>query len=638
MFPRPRFAASAVEVLRKSQKRLNDLYAELVRSFETTDDAACTSCNITGWRVVLRLEEELVRRQRSQDIEDLFAVSDRWWEESDGGETDLSGDALHSGDVKMRWAAARKRYVGQDHVWDSLTRHFLNVSIFNVEKPTVIVLFGPSGYGKSEAARLIACALHGCKPSRAETDGYLVHIHLPSFCTKDSIYSLVDPPAAHVGEGLLLSALRRNNEAVVVLDEFEKGAAEAIQHLWLSAFQKHGTLRSLKDASRTVSTDRVTFVLTCNIAAEVIQRDEGRYLGASTEEERKAIRDEWVELCRAVCRDTMHEPFVNRVDYFLPFAPYTAKEKEKFVKLQLSRIMLDQQRRGIQLCVTPNLVKVLSSQLKTFHSSHVEGKLMPLLMKVHQRKWGRAVLTSEERVCGQLYVVVPVTERCDGEETWETLHRGLASLAVYEKPKNITLMPHSEAPRTTEGAIVDPVKHTPLEATEASLMSGVGKNSDGHSSFTDRSSFKARSKSLSVDVRRVSHSKKELDCLMSLETELERKLRVDLEKAEALLVEKDLEISYLKEKVLRLEKIVAVLLANVLCFAFLLSMIVGMKTVLIISIALLVSMTLLVGMPFKLLISSLSVLYGILGPYGSAAGVGVVSVWLISTARSAAYC
>lgn len=300
---------------------------------------------------------------------------------------------------EARWQENRGQYIGQEHIWSSLYQHFTTMAAFGeeAEKPTVIVLFGPSGLGKSELAKRLACALHSVSPSDAESSGKLVHIHMPSFCTNDSIYSLVDPPAAHVGDGILLSALMAHPDAVVVLDEFEKSTTSAVQHLWLSAFQKNGMLRSLKNAARSVSTVKTTFVLTCNTVADSIAEDADVYLNG-TSKEKSALRDSWIAQCRQHCTAVLGAPFVNRVDFFFPVIPYTKEERDQFVVLQLDPIIAAQAAKKRWIAVAPSCVSVLANQLDSFHAPTVELSVKPLLLKMIHHHWEYAVLAAVQRM------------------------------------------------------------------------------------------------------------------------------------------------------------------------------------------------------------------------------------------------
>lgn len=320
-------------------------------------------------------------------------------------------DASSSHFSTTAWDRYRAQYVGQDIIWNTLRTHFSTINTFDADKPTVILLFGPSGLGKSELAKCLTSALHNIPPDELEASGKLVHIHMPSFCTKDSIYSLVDPPAAHVGDGILLSALIHHPDAVVVLDEFEKTTTSAVQHLWLSAFQKQGVLRSLKVASRSVKTTKTTFVLTCNLASDSILKQSKRYLEQVNEEGKEVLRQQFIKECRQACRELLGDPFVNRVDFFFPVLPYSMQERETFILQLLMRVLYSQRKKGRFVAPSVTCVRAFSrEQLTTFHGSKVEEIVRQRMMAMVHHGWTHGVLTAVKgiRKAEWDYVLVPV--------------------------------------------------------------------------------------------------------------------------------------------------------------------------------------------------------------------------------------
>ncbi|ORC90909.1 uncharacterized protein TM35_000073330 [Trypanosoma theileri] len=668
----PRYAETAVQSFRHLQESIGESAATV-----TPRGGRGAACNIIKWDIMQRIENVLVRRQRETDVLDLLSIKERWWlppttpssvstnqstsrRNSNNSSSSMASTsvAASSGTTQLsnltpeeRWALVPSQYIGQEHIWATLQTHFLSSDVFNAEKPTVIVFFGPSGFGKSEMARRIACVIHGKEPSNVESSGKLVHIHLPSFCTRDSIYSLVDPPAAHVGEGVLLTALRKNDDAVVVLDEFEKGTADAIQNLWLSAFQKKGTLRSLKDASRSVSTEKTTFILTCNIASDTILRNKDKYLRA-TAEEQAAMRAEWTEVCKEVCRKTMHDPFVNRVDYFFPFVPYTEEEKERFIQMQLRRILLDQRSKDRHIYITPRMVKAIAAKLQSFHASTIEGVVRPLLVEVIQKKWTGAVLTVEEHVSGTVFVAIPTTTTTTGETkeggsviSWDSIPDGERALAVYDNQEESKLSTRTKRKTTTTTTTAS------SSSTTTTTTKSVGV--DDITTSTPKGKEKEETRTKTVETKeKVLRDKQpvvssiihhtptviEKEKILQLEKNVQKDLELELKKANELILQKDMEITYLKEKVLCLEKLLAVLLISTLTCLFVLSLIVGVKIVLVISFFIILAIYLLIGMRMELLLGALRVLYGILGPFGSALAVVALSLWTSQAIRNSMIC
>eukprot|EP00796_Vickermania_ingenoplastis_P005910 gene5910-4225_t len=602
-------------------------------------------------QLLSNLYADLMQRQLSNQASNL-SQSQKVLQEMHqlGKDRDAAVNSISSASsFSSRWAACRSQYIGQHHIWQALRSHFKNAHAFHAEKPTVIVLFGPSGLGKSELAKRLAAGLHGLQESQLEPSGKLVHIHMPSFCTKDSIYSLVDPPAAHVGDGMLLSAILQHPDAVVVLDEFEKSTIAPVQHLWLSAFQKNGVLRSLKNASRSVSTAHTTFVLTCNLADTLIQDAAGEYLNG-TAQEQEALRAAFTRACRDACRDLFGEPFVNRVDFFFPVVPYTTEERHRFVLLLLERLLSPQKAKGRHVAVTSECVEALVSQLTTFHAATVEEAVKPLLVTMMQRRWRRAVLTAVAGIkeAQPRLVLVPADQQdeeegvpsSDTEEDlsvseaveegavgellrdrhgallcWDQLDGGKAWLSVWFsesdehaassqglRPTLLSQRQGSTTPKPPDGAF----KH---RATTSGAANGTGSTP-------------------SAELRMIKEMNVEKDVLMSTELEKEVARLLDVVR------EKDLEIDSLKKKDKLMTKALGVVTLALLFSSLLMSVFLGVKMTLIFYAVVTVALVVLLEVPLKLLWDALKALYSILGPFRFFFLMGLLLPLLLWTARS----
>ncbi|CAD2218139.1 AAA domain (Cdc48 subfamily)/AAA domain (dynein-related subfamily), putative [Angomonas deanei] len=539
------------------------------------------------------------------------------------------------------WTAQRQQYIGQPFAWRAVQEVFLHGGLLERRKANVLLFFGPSGYGKSELARRIAVALHGTE--EVEAEGKLLMIHMPSYCTRDSIYSLVDPPAAHVGDGMLLSALLKQKDAVIILDEFEKSTADSIQNLWLSAFQKNGTIRSLKQKDRCVSTVETTFILTCNLCDDMIQQDRHAFLRA-TPSEQQQYTQRYIRQCKEKCTTLFGEPFVNRVDYFLPFVPYSEAERRQFVLLQLERILGYQTTKQRTLFVTHRFVDQLVKIVTTFHANKVEEVLKPLLIYMSSKKWNKAVLTAtvmyvedqEEAaaadggdaprvgfydVHGQntkvRFSLLPTvrgeaaTEAHQGGLTyWEDFPGGKECVERWEKEVEELKQGKDKTPPPTAAAapverpkeVEDVIVNAPTSATGAVFQGN--------------------------------REEKEMELI----TEKEVQLHKELVAAKELLVQKDKEIALLKEKVLLLEKLVALLVCALLSCVLVLSFVVGLKLALLWLAFLFFVGAVVFHIPLSVLIGALSSFFRFLGPVkGSVLAVCLIS-WVWAGVKQRVYC
>ncbi|KPI83555.1 hypothetical protein ABL78_7412 [Leptomonas seymouri] len=628
------------------------------------------------WPVVGELEVALVHRQHEADVQHCLssegdALLSTLRQMREKRETLCStaepSELAPTLSASERWATGASQYIGQRHIWAQLRSHFLSAGVFDADKPTVLVFFGPSGYGKSELAKRVASVLHNCPMPELESSGKMVYIHLPSFCTKDSIYSLVDPPAAHVGSGILLSALQKHPDAVVVLDEFEKSTAESINNLWLSAFQKNGVLRSLKEASRSVSTVRTTFILTCNISAESIVAREDLYLKASAADQ-DTMRNLFVTQCKDVCREAMGDPFVNRVDYFFPFMPYTRVERRQFVCLLLERLLSSQAKKDRYLYPTPRFVETMVDKLRTFHAATLEETVRSQVMCMVQAGWTSAVLTVERRIGCEVVILLPITTTTKvsgilptlvpshdaGEvyndnssdsgraypllvEAWDSLPGGAEALQKWRDALSPVAAAAAPMPEREAAAPCPP--SSPLAPLSSRTVKSEGVKADA--------AAEPRAAVIASAPRPLRKAAQPCDSPL-LEKQYEREYTVDkkkimeleneLEKMRDLVKQRDLEIVVLKEKVLLLQKaLAAVVLALMTCLCFL-AVLIGLKLTLLFALGMLGVVVLVLGVPLTLLLEAMQALFRVLGPFKSGVLVLLVLTWMAKASKSIRPC
>ncbi|KPA83198.1 hypothetical protein ABB37_02884 [Leptomonas pyrrhocoris] len=630
----------------------------------TTGAATASAPLVALWPVFGEVEVALAHRQHEADVlrclssdgDALFSTLRQMREKREmlrsAAAPSASAPALSANE---RWTGGASQYIGQRHIWTQLRSHFLSAGVFDADKPTVLVFFGPSGYGKSELAKRVASVLHECPMSELESSGKMVYIHMPSFCTKDSIYSLVDPPAAHVGSGILLSALQKHNDAVVVLDEFEKSTAESINNLWLSAFQKNGVLRSLKEASRSVSTVRTTFILTCNIADKSIASREDLYLNASAADQEK-IRSLFVTQCKDVCRETLGDPFVNRVDYFFPFMPYTRAERRQFVCLLLERLLSGQAKKGRHLYPTPSFVEAMVDKLHTFHAATLEEAVRSQVMYMVQAGWTSAVLTVERRIGGEVVVLLPTTttstkapndlsstsvsrQGADAdadasgsgstrthsliEEAWDALPGGAEALQKWTRASSPAAAA-APSPPPSPPPVATKAEEVQVERIAESPAAVIG------SAPPPRRQVEQSSDSLLLEREYEHEYATDKKKIVELEKELER--------TRELVKQRDLEIVTLKEKVLLLQKALAVVvlaLASCLC---LLAVVIGLKLTLLFALSMLGVVVLVLGVPLTLLLEAARALFRVLGPFKSGVLLLLMALWTAKASRSIMSC
>lgn len=95
-------------------------------------------------------------------------------------------------------------------------KHFMSLNRVKEQKVLSVFLYGASGIGKTEVARLVADCL--------TKDCYLPKINFQNYSSQDSLNSLIGSPAGYVGceHGELSDKIKKSNVGVLLCDEFEK--------------------------------------------------------------------------------------------------------------------------------------------------------------------------------------------------------------------------------------------------------------------------------------------------------------------------------------------------------------------------------------------------------------------------------
>lgn len=95
-------------------------------------------------------------------------------------------------------------------------KNFVTLNKAKEQKVFSIFLFGASGIGKTEVARLLANGL--------QEDCYLAKINFQNYSSQDALNSLIGSPAGYIGcdHGELSDKIQKSKVGVLLCDEFEK--------------------------------------------------------------------------------------------------------------------------------------------------------------------------------------------------------------------------------------------------------------------------------------------------------------------------------------------------------------------------------------------------------------------------------
>lgn len=190
-------------------------------------------------------------------LPDLAGLGEKEPEESKLAKvTDLSG-----GDFDLFIDTFNHHLIGHSYFKDRLRYSLNNFILLNKakeQKVLSIFLFGASGIGKTEVARLIASGL--------QADCYLAKVSFQNYSSQDALNSLIGSPAGYVGcnHGELSEKIQKSKVGVLLCDEFEK-TTRPVFSFFLELLEEG---RFTDSMAREYDMDGYVIIFTSNLLSE----------------------------------------------------------------------------------------------------------------------------------------------------------------------------------------------------------------------------------------------------------------------------------------------------------------------------------------------------------------------------------
>lgn len=211
----------------------------------------------------------------------------------------------------------------------------------------VIVLFGPTGVGKTEVGKMLPETL--TKLTGVKYD--LRQIALNEFVGEHSINRFFGAPPSYVGykDPTIFEPVRTNPYQVFLLDEIEK----ATDRIWTGLMEAFSTgMVHMADNSPDIDLGHAIFIITSNIPVDI-----NAYNAASPFQKKEICRDVLAKACG-------HPEIAGKITNCIAFQPLSEDALTDIV----SKFVIDELRNyGMELA---RMDEALMVQLKKQHSSY----------------------------------------------------------------------------------------------------------------------------------------------------------------------------------------------------------------------------------------------------------------------------
>ncbi|QCQ03531.1 ATP-dependent Clp protease ATP-binding subunit [Ligilactobacillus animalis] len=230
----------------------------------------------------------------------------------------------------------KQNVIGQDRAVDKVARSIRRNRIgFNKSgRPIGSFLFvGPTGVGKTEAAKQLALELFG-------TTEAMIRFDMSEYMEKFSVSKLIGSPPGYVGyeeAGQLTEQVRRHPYSLILLDEIEKAHPD-VMHMFLQILDDG---RLTDSQGKTVSFKDTIIIMTSNAGSgdPIVNVGFG-----TTESTSNSVVDKLTKYFKP--------EFLNRFDDIIEFNALTKENLDQIVELMLEKVDQTLQENGMSLKVS----------------------------------------------------------------------------------------------------------------------------------------------------------------------------------------------------------------------------------------------------------------------------------------------
>ncbi len=322
-----------LESLKEELKRVQEEKETAISADSIEDYQKAAELKVNECKLIQQIKDiEDINKDVEITIEDLAYVIEAWTKIPVQRLTEVETEKLLNLEERLH-----KRVIGQDEAVNSISKAIRRnrAGFRKKRRPASFIFIGPTGVGKTELVKALACELF-------ESEEALIRLDMSEYMEKHTVSKLIGSPPGYIGYddgGQLTEKIRRKPYSVILLDEIEKAHPDVFNML----------LQILEDGrltdshGRTVSFENTVLVMTSNAGTSL--KSNGIGFG---NEGYGALRNRVTE----VLKETFRPEFLNRIDETIIFSELSKEQLVKIIELMLKDVTSEMEEKGIKVNVT----------------------------------------------------------------------------------------------------------------------------------------------------------------------------------------------------------------------------------------------------------------------------------------------
>jgi len=317
------------------EEKENAISADSIEDYQKAADLKVKECKLI--EDIKNLDAKL--QDVYLTVEDIAAVIESWTGIPVQKITELETEKLMCLEERLH-----KRIIGQEEAVSAVAKAIRRnrSGLKRRKRPVSFVFIGPTGVGKTELVKALACELF-------DSEEALIRLDMSEYMEKHSVSKIIGSPPGYVGyeeAGQLTEKVRRRPYSIILLDEIEKAHPDVFNLL----LQILDDGRLTDSHGKVVNFENTIVIMTSNAGSDIKSAGYG-FLN----DDHISFKDKAENALKEIFRPE----FLNRLDEIIVFRKLTEEELFKIAELLLSELVDELNEKGIKLNVTENTITYL---------------------------------------------------------------------------------------------------------------------------------------------------------------------------------------------------------------------------------------------------------------------------------------